>query len=114
MRFRFYDRPTHIRSSDRTARDPAGNRIEVEDASEPIAMFTSGHTPQQHDDGLGIHTASGEKVATFHGAGEHVARVQSDGALHVFKAQTKTQDAPMSTRLAAINQLHTEFYRRKE
>jgi hypothetical protein len=101
MRFRFHDQPSH-RCDRRT-----------DDAVSPTAIFSAGHQVRQHDDGLSIHSSTGTMIATFHGP--HAARIAADGGLHVFRANSSTNDsdAPHGTRLAAMNRLHTDFYRRR-
>jgi hypothetical protein len=116
MRFRDADAlgfiPSRRRCGDsHTEHNPEGRKIEVEDSTEPTAIFSAGHSARQHDDDdspVTIHSPGGNaKVCTFHTP--HTAQTASDGTLHLFPTKPKaaTKD------LAALNQFHARHYKQQ-
>jgi hypothetical protein len=105
MRLKFFG--SNVRPARAAVRDAAPTL--TEDAVQPVAVFAKKHTAKEHDDGLRIHSPAGQHIATFHGA--HVATVQTDGALHIFRKPRVTKD--MCEQLHAVNCRNAEFYRRR-
>ncbi len=109
MRLKFFGR--NVRPARAAVRDAAPTL--TGDAVEPVAVFAKECSAKEHDDGLRIHSPAGQHIATFHGG--HVAKVQADGALHVFaKPRVTTSDSPLSERLHALNCRNREFWGRRK